>query len=59
MNKFNIVEIVKFIIALVIGGLLGVFLLAQGISNGEIIKIILFFAICVIMGFVLWKIGRK
>lgn len=59
MRKINIIEIVKLVIALIVGGFLGVFLLAQGISNGDLTKIILFFVICEIVGFVLWKIGKK
>lgn len=56
MRKF---EIIKLIVALIIGGFLGVFLLEKGLSNGDLTKIILFFVICVIVGFTLWKDVRN
>jgi phosphate/sulfate permease len=49
----------KLFLALIIGGFLGIKLLANGINNGDVIQIILFFAICAVIGFVLAMIDNK
>ena len=58
-KKLLAFNLAKLFFALVIGGILGVKLLAKGIGNGEIIPIILFFAICAVLGFVLAKIDIR
>lgn len=55
MNKEVMLNIVKLIFALIIGGFMGVKLL----SSGKFISIIAFFALCVIIGIVLSHINVK
>lgn len=52
------IEIIKLIVALMIGAFLGFFLLERGLSSGDLSKIILFFVLCVIAGFMLGNIER-
>lgn len=59
MKKRIVLEIIKFIIALIVGGILGVCLLEKGLSNGNVIQVLLFFGICAVVGFLLWKVGKK
>lgn len=54
MRKF---EIYKLIIALIIGAFLGC-LLESGLSSGDLSKIILFFVLCVIVGFMLGNVKK-
>lgn len=53
------IEIIKLIVALMIGAFLGFFLLERGLSNGDLTKIILFFVLCVIAGFMLGNIEKR
>ena len=52
------IEIIKLIVALMIGAFLGFFLLERGLSNGDLTKIILFFVLCVIVGFMLGNVKK-
>ena len=53
------IEIIKLIVALMIGAFLGFFLLERGLSSGDLSKIILFFVLCVIAGVILGNIGKR
>lgn len=53
------IEIIKFIVALIIGAFLGFFLLERGLSSGDLSKIILFFVLCVIVGFMLGNVKKR
>lgn len=52
-------NLLKLFLALIIGGFLGIKLLAGGINHGNVIQIILFFTICAILGFILALIDNK
>lgn len=53
------IEIIKLIVALIIGAFLGFFLLERGLSSGDLSKIILFFVLCVIAGFMLGNVKKR
>ena len=53
------IEIIKLIVALIIGAFLGFFLLELGLSSGDLSKIILFFVLCVIVGFMLGNVKKR
>ena len=53
------IEIIKLIVALIIGAFLGFFLLERGLSSGDLSKIILFFVLCVIVGFMLGNVKKR
>jgi hypothetical protein len=59
LKKRFLFNLLKLFLALIIGGFLGLKLLAEGINYGNIIQIILFFAVCAIIGFILSLIDSK
>jgi hypothetical protein len=59
IKKRFLLNLLKLFLALIIGGFLGIKLLARGINNGDVIQIILFFAICAVIGFILALIDNK
>ena len=58
-KKRFFLNLLKLFLALIIGGFLGIKFLADGINNGDVIHIILFFAFCAGLGFILAIIDNK